>query len=779
MVEDLAKKSVNKQEEGRPWTVSREQLKEIVAQNKKKMEKPPEYRAEGSPEEGEGYVKPSNPMSGKAATQARMRAEIAERARVAAAREKLANTPVLDEAGGETTDEFIQRTIGFDPSVNEQRGTFLPMPIKRNGKTEFIAPNIVKDALLPYALSSQALTTDRFNPEDVPKAAMNIGAAGLALGKAPAGALASNMRKGKAEAPASIFSPIPNAEAPFVGRLDQFAASMPGVARKDQLLGQLKGKFRDYEMGRAQEALKDLDDAAKISPSDFLNRLKQVDDPARYRTQIVEPEAGKFYSSIDNPWQNAVEHEGVTIQPPPLGVIHLIHEKPPEVGMRADNLRKLIRELSSQAGVSTRLTSARTSERLTDDVIPRIIQAIPEDDRVNRNYVNSAREVLSDFNNKQLTLAELKRNLEYPRLSDEYDRVLEETLSSLGLEHRYELTPDQLDSVKGQVRQNAVARFNEFFDLYIPEQDRIPDGLNFNEMRNLDLAVDSMLVAKDFLNSGAQSTAQQLLNRVESIFPEAGQSATYSGQHTGLRNLPNPISFSRFSEHETTIPGMGRNVQGIYVHELQSDLLDDLRKRGPLGGSAAKDYEKLFAPLQQQESELAQELARLNAQKRQLPSGAREEVRTITEQITDLQNKANNLSSKKDKIRRRMAEGTYDMKEAFHGMENSPQVIQQLMAKNAVSAAINRGKSFVAFPGLESAQPQLYEKLPNNLKQVVKDLGPGFELRMIDLPHPRSRTDSQSVLKSHAAIVWGPEAADRVKNQGVSFKDGGLVKAHA
>ena len=151
-------------------------------------------RAEGSPEEGEGYMPPTNPFAEKAAKQAGMRAARGERSRVAAAREKVARTPALDEAGGETTDEFIQRTMGFDPSVNEKRGTFLPMPIKRNGKTEFIAPNIVKDVLLPYNLSSQALTTKRFNPEDVPTAATNLSLASLATGKAPAGSLGMAVR---------------------------------------------------------------------------------------------------------------------------------------------------------------------------------------------------------------------------------------------------------------------------------------------------------------------------------------------------------------------------------------------------------------------------------------------------------------------------------------------------------------------------------------------------------------------------------------------------------
>jgi hypothetical protein len=102
-------------------------------------------------------------------------------------------------------------------------------------------------------------------------------------------------------------------------------------------------------------------------------------------------------------------------------------------------------------------------------------------------------------------------------------------------------------------------------------------------------------------------------------------------------------------------------------------------------------------------------------------------------------------------------------------MEESPQVIQQLMAKNVISAAINRGVNFVAFPGAESKQAQLYEKLPYNLKQVVKDLGPGFEFRPVTLKTP----EGQEI--THAAVVWGPEAANRIKQKGVPFKDGGEV----
>ena len=785
LVEALSKTSSNEQQPGRPWTVAPEVVQAIMAKQKKMTETPPEYRADGSPEEGEGYMPPTNPFAGKAAKQAEMRAARDERSRVAAAREKVARTPALDEAGGETTDEFIQRTMGLDPSVNEQRGTFLPQRIKRNGKTEFIAPNIVKDAALPFALSSQALTTNRFNEEDVPKAAMNIGAAGLALGKAPAGALASTMRKGKAEAPASIFSPIPSAEAPFVGRLDQFAASMPGVARKDQLLGQLKGKFRDYEMGRAQEALKDLDDAAKISPSDFLNRLKQVDDPARYRTQVVEPEEGSFFSSMDNPWSNGMYRGEEYIPPANLGVIHLIHDKTPEVGMRIENRRKLIRDLNANGGSSLWVASPSSVARLTDEILPRLIQAVPENDRFNRGYINSAKQELSEVGNQQMILAELKRDLEYPRLSADFDRVRKETMDSLGLTRTYEITPEIENSIKQQVRQGVASRFNKNFSSYVTGNDEIPEGLDFNVPNNLDLAVDSIGVAKDAFQRRAKSTVKDLIAHVEGLFPEVNRQNVYRGQHPTLKNDPDPISFSRFSEHKATIPGMGENVPGIYVHELQSDLLDDVRKQGPLGGSAAKDYETVFSPLQQKENELAQELARLNDQRRRLSPADRaawtatDEARNILQRIDEINTTTRQISHKKQKIRDRMADGTYDMKEAFPGMESSPQVTQQLMAKNAIAAAINRGKSFVAFPGPESSQPQLYEKLPNNLKQVVKDLGPGFEVRMIELPQRQTSADSTAGLKSHVAIVWGPEAADRIKKQGVSFKDGGPVDANA
>jgi hypothetical protein len=230
----------------------------------------------------------------------------------------------------------------------------------------------------------------------------------------------------------------------------------------------------------------------------------------------------------------------------------------------------------------------------------------------------------------------------------------------------------------------------------------------------------------------------------------------YRGQHSTLKNDPNPIAFSRFTEHTTTLPGAGE-TKGIYVHELQSDRLDDIRKSGPLGGSPEKDYETRLKPLQEEQNKLLGEYMQLRG-KRAGPAALSEKkkaVEALTKKISAMQD--------------RVVSGTYSLKESFPGMEMSPQVIQQLMAKNAVAAAVNRGVNFVAFPGAESAQSQLYENLPNNLKQVVRDLGPGFEYRSVTLKTP----DGKDIM--HPAIVWGPEGVAKTKKEGIPFKKGGAV----
>jgi hypothetical protein len=82
----------------------------------------------------------------------------------------------------------------------------------------------------------------------------------------------------------------------------------------------------------------------------------------------------------------------------------------------------------------------------------------------------------------------------------------------------------------------------------------------------------------------------------------------------------------------------------------------------------------------------------------------------------------------------------------------------------------------------------LYEGVPNNLRQVIKDLGgekSGFELKQIELPPTTAEVQSRRTgLPTHPkgeplnaiGVVWGPEAAARIKKTGVPFKDGGSVE---
>jgi hypothetical protein len=235
----------------------------------------------------------------------------------------------------------------------------------------------------------------------------------------------------------------------------------------------------------------------------------------------------------------------------------------------------------------------------------------------------------------------------------------------------------------------------------------------------------------------------------KAFLKEISHNTPYMGQHTALKNSPHdPISFSRFSEHTTDIPGIGK-ADGIYVNELQSDLLDDLRKKGVKGGSLEKDEKKL------RELEIRMRGITDSTEREALESKMRN-LRTRLYMGMGPNNTPN--------------AGFYELSGSFPGMESSPQVAQQLMVKNAVSGAMQMGKQFVAFPGAESAQAQLYEKLGPNLKSVVKDLGPGFELRDVTLRDP----DGKQLM--HKAIVWGPDAAARVQKKGVPFKDGGAVE---
>ena len=94
--------------------------------------------------------------------------------------------------------------------------------------------------------------------------------------------------------------------------------------------------------------------------------------------------------------------------------------------------------------------------------------------------------------------------------------------------------------------------------------------------------------AEQMIRKADRNLSQYLKEPVYAVSTALSTDLPYTGQHTSLKGGNNPIAFSRFSEHTTELPGMGE-VKGIYVNELQSDMLDDLRKMGKRGGNKEQD----------------------------------------------------------------------------------------------------------------------------------------------------------------------------------------------
>jgi hypothetical protein len=557
-----------------------------------------------------------------------------------------------------------------------------------------------------------------------------------------------------------LFSSLPSSEAPFVGRLDEFVSSLPGAVQKDQFLNQLKGKFRDYDIGRAQEALADLPGNAKLTPFELLNRVKRVYDPTTFTTKIDPPKAEDgYYAGMDNPFQTK---KGFSQKP--LGVIHLLQGVNPTTSPDAAKLMAAYEDITNRLPGTTFYSFDKTDRNpvsLAQDI-----------------YKIASRAGLSSVEDLGMDVQTVLQNMSQSG-SDWSKLVSSKTM--LGNPGRYR--PEEIKEVLNETARITGALPEE----NVKSLQKIAEEINARRTAKQDYSDLESQYHKSFPYAFAEDLEkanrrlwnehregkQQIEGLLEGLQKREGIKArVYRGQHSSLAEdsstIRDPIAFSRFTEHTTDIPGLGK-VDGIYVHELQSDRLDDIRTKGRMGGGPQEDITRLDK-LDKQIGEAAKQLADYKA-----AMGFRFMNETDKAKISDFNSKLEGLSNKRNTLLGRIREGEYSLKESFAGMEESPQVIQQLMAKNAVAGAMQLGKRFVAFPGAESSQSQLYEKLPNNLKQVVKDLGPGFELRPITLPKPDTSAGGEGGELTSYAIVWGDEAADRIKKQGVPFKDGGEV----
>ena len=639
----------------------------------------------------------------------------------------------------------------------------------------------------------------------------------------------------------------------FAGRLDDFVSKLKGPVRKDQFLGQLSNKFRSYEIDRANQALSDLSDNARLTPQELAGKLAATLSPTDLTTKIIPPGKKEFYRDFDNPYPER-----------PLGIIHLNKQAniSPEEMVRfegLDQLKKIVGNLTRirplddtpdigpdfkqnflkavrDSGVDTSTTQS-TVERLSE----KVAEVANLHDEAKR-YSNMLREYDTAFTVPAAVKTRLPGH-DYapyselvPTLRAVYDKAQRDRGERVTSMDNY-LAANRLatkivftDSLNGFLRQ--VEPYIKQIDLPNNEPlygrtgvkqafDQLKDVQDLLK-RNLDWVGDP-----DYIGSSASPDTQALTKLGEVIKADTGngfgmnsddplfkkinllsdavrtwrmgpyeQSVTetastlrgllksaeergpslYKGQHPALEGGINPVAFSRFSEHTADIPGLGTGVRGIYVNELQSDLLQDVRKLGAQGRTAEMDQLEL--------SRLAQEQ---NVLRSRIGLGITGGVVTDPEELQSLKKelgknikRQNILSSRLQKANPSSfssglgkSANMYQLPEPFAGMETSSGVLQQLLIKNVIGAAARRGDSFVAFPGVQSRQSQLYKNLPNNLKQVLKDLGPGFDVRMVTLPSAKGEPFT------HPAVVWGPEAAARVTQKGIPFAQGGEVKALA
>lgn len=549
----------------------------------------------------------------------------------------------------------------------------------------------------------------------------------------------------------------------FFGQVEKWTESLSGKPTVQEVKNRFAKVGREYEIGRLDLALQGKNPNDKVTSKELLEALKTT-SPQRYRTVINEPEQGKFYQSMDNPRPSE-----------PLGTINLLEDVDPKASLSSsvsEDLARLKHVVTQPFYFSYRkpgdMDLLATYLRgpligrpdLADSVKGFETKIAKLDDRVTslQNDRDAHKYIYTGSSKAGLDGAtEIRKAQEklLPKL------LQENNLDPAQYQYNFQLPGPIRDTLDEVVRQavstkiaKTISKKYGFKYKDIPSFEKTMEGLY--EQARIKKQVEMVDAGRMF-----EDELQVAINKTSAQGPYAGQHSSI----TGISN--NPIAFSRFLEVELPADKKGK-TKGIFVTELQSDRFDDLRKLGPKGGSASDDiqeFDKLDQQIDSVVRQARQFLGNRNfkdlseiEQKKYLEFGIEENK--LVQRKNQLAERFNNKQGDPE---------AYSVAEAFPGMERMPQVSQQLMIKNAVAAAIQRKNQFVLFPGADSAQAQLYEKLPFNIKTVVKDLGPGFEVKKVPM-----ESENGDIVE-RLGIFWDQKAASRVAKEGVRFAKGGSV----
>jgi hypothetical protein len=572
--------------------------------------------------------------------------------------------------------------------------------------------------------------------------------------------------------PPPFVAPPVSAEFPFVGRLDEFAAGMKGPAQKEQLINQVKGKFREQDVARLEEALAGLGPKDKVTPALLQQALANTYSPSRYRAAEI-PTTGSMYDASDNVFY---PDKKIT------GSMNLYLKETPEMLASMEEVAGL------KKGISDVLYGTANPEKIKNlnAVIENspLAATIPELGVMKQRFEN-ALPAITKFSKMQDEVSDIRNLLLFPisyrkegfdyfgeldrrvalategmpsgfarQIAQNNLRITEEPklvqeLMQKGSDKLVALGGDPIDVTAFMQRNGLLdAPVMQENGLLKPRKDSVAlmassdDVLKTQWKENTDPIEKGIQAGLDRIRSKLKDDNSKL---EEALQPYTG----YAGRHRNVTAGENmPVGFSRFTEHAVDMNG--QQLKGRHVHELQSDLSRDMKDLGPKGGSLEKDQ----AELATLKSKLA-EVDELDP----------------TQKIEKAK-----LDKRVDALERRIsltAPGKYSLEQPFANFETNPTVRMQLLIKNAIQSTMRAGQDFVTFPGKESDKSKLYEKLLPNLKQAVKDLGgekAGFEIKPITLPNPGGTEPTVW------GVVWSPETATKTLEKGIPFKKGGMVE---
>jgi hypothetical protein len=587
--------------------------------------------------------------------------------------------------------------------------------------------------------------------------------------------------------PVQAATPAVPAEFPIVGRLDTYVSELKSPVQKQQFINQVKNKFRDYDVERVQEALVDFGDKDKLQPEQIKAALDKLYSPSSLRVEERALGSSGLWDTADNVYQQ------------PMGAVNLYINQPPEIAARAQQVNELETGLNALYNGTLDPKQIPELKKVVDshELVSTLPSAKAVSDaltHVEKSYTSiaSAKKELRDISNGFLWPVLYTENGAAPfwDLARAHEM---EILKAKGVPMNPQNPAYDFTVARGKLplmerneleRQGRIAATKEVIKR--ANERAVKLGASPIDTRYLDFSmVDKpydIIRESPALKHEAESTLEPIelqvnegLKRIKRYLEKNSQFGEelaphrlYEGQHPTVTPGGHPVGFARFTEHEVTVPGLG-TLQGRHIHDFQSDLAQDVRRMGPKGGNLKKDqaeYDKLNA---EQAAGMAEPPSNTSdAEKTKLAL----EMAKRDKRISELGH------------RLRSPKTNYSLEQPFAGFETKPAVEQQLMMKTAIQAAMRAGKNFVTFPGGESMQPKLYEKIPNNLRQVVKDMGAeGMQIRLIDLPPTTREIKNAKGEVTHPlgqpvtaiGLVWGPEAAKRIMQSGVPFAKGGSV----